>query len=605
MAHDGEQAGQPTDNRAGLRDVLRLMGPYRRWVLAACALTLAGAALGLAQPLLVRQVIDTAGTGTVSAALVGALVALFLGEAVVETAARYVLACTSERVTLGLRVSLIGRLLRLRMPVYERHRTGDLISRLGTDGVEVRRLVADSFADAVTGVVGVAGAVALMVWLDPVLFLIVLVLVTVGGLAVASALRGLRRASLHRQTSVGAMAAEMERALGAIRTVRASRAEPRECDRIAAQARAAYTASLRMARLEAVIGPATRLAVNGSFLVVLLVGGLRVAQGNGSVADLVAFLLYMTYLVMPIDAVFQAMSALQQGSGALQRINDALRLPVEPPAAEPASPRAGTGDSVLEFQDVWFGYEPARPVLRGVSFCVPALHATALVGRSGAGKSTVFALTERFYDPDRGRILLGGADLRAMDRAESRGRMALVEQDAPVLYGTLRENLLYAAPEAGDADLRRAVALADLDALVDRLPEGLDTDVGERGARISGGERQRVAIARALLARPALLLLDEPTSQLDPISEAALRRSVRRISRECTLLVIAHRFSTVQAADRIVALDDGRVVATGTHDELLAGSGAYRSLALAHGAAERGRTRAVPPPNGPLPPPLA
>ncbi|CAL9363052.1 ABC transporter ATP-binding protein [Streptomyces sp. enrichment culture] len=579
------------ERKAGLRDVLRLMGPYRRWVLAACALTLAGAALGLAQPLLVRQVIDGAGTGSVPAALVGALVALFAAEAAVETAARYVLARTSEQVTLGLRVGLIGRLLRLRMPEYERQRTGDLISRLGTDGGEVRRLVADSFADAVTGVVGVAGAVALMVWLDPVLFLIVLVLVTAGGLAVASALRGLRRASWHRQTSVGAMAADLERALGAIRTVRAGRAEERESDRISAQARAAYTASLRMARLEAVIGPATRLAVNGSFLVVLLVGGLRVAQGAGSVGDLVAFLLYMTYLVMPVDAVFQAMSALQEGSGALRRIDDTLALPTEPSSSGSSPARAPVlrpGETALELQDVWFGYEPGRPVLRGVSFRVPALRATALVGRSGAGKSTVFALVERFYEPDRGRILLCGEDLRSLDRAASRSRMALVEQDAPVLFGTLRENLLYAAPDAADDEVRRALELTDLSALVARLPRGLDTDLGERGVRISGGERQRVAVARALLARPALLLLDEPTSQLDPISEAALRRSVRRISRECTLLVIAHRMSTIRAADRIVALEDGRVVATGTHDELLAGSGSYRGLALAHEAGSGG-----------------
>ncbi|MGC0333739.1 ABC-type multidrug transport system fused ATPase/permease subunit [Streptomyces sp. SAI-170] len=583
---------RPPDGPAGLRHVLRLLGPYRRWVLLACALTLAGAGLALAQPLLVRQVIENAGAGGVSAGLVVALVGLFVAEAAVETAARYVLARTSEQVTLGLRLGLIGRLLRLRMPVYERQRTGDLISRLGTDGAEVRRLVADSFADAVTGVVGVAGAVALMVWLDPVLFLIVLVLVTVGGLAVAGALRGLRRASLHRQTAVGAMAADLERALGAIRTVRASRAEERECDRIAVQARGAYTASLRMARLEAVIGPATRLAVNGSFLVVLLVGGLRVAQGEGSVADLVAFLLYMTYLVMPIDAVFQAMSALQQGSGALQRIEEALRLPPEPGSGGTGrvsvAPRPRRGDVALEFRDVWFGYEPGRPVLRGVSFQVPALRTTALVGRSGAGKSTVFALTERFYDPDRGRILLCGEDLRGLDRSESRGRMALVEQEAPVLYGTLRENLLYAAPDAGEAELRRALALADLDTVAARLPGGLDTDVGERGMRMSGGERQRVAIARALLARPALLLLDEPTSQLDPVGEAALRRTVRRISRECTLLVIAHRPSTVQAADHLIALADGHVVATGSPAELLHSDGRLRS---AHERVEAGPGR--------------
>ncbi|MBC2907665.1 ABC transporter ATP-binding protein [Streptomyces cupreus] len=568
---------QVPDSRATFRDILRELRDHRRWVLLAGALTLAGSALGLAQPLLVKQVIDAAGSGGGGAALVIPLVGLFLGQALVEAAARYVLARTSESVVLGLRLRLIGRLLRLRMRVYDKQRTGDLVSRLGSDGSEVRRLVAEAFTNAVTGAVGLVGAVALMVWVDPVLFLIVLALVSLGGLAVASALRGIRRASLQRQRSIGAMAADLERALSAIRTVRASRAEQRESDRIADQARAAYTASLRMAKLDAVVGPATHLAVNGSFLVVLLVGGLRVAQGGSSVGELVAFLLYMTYLVVPIDSVFQAMSALQQGSGALQRINETLSLPSEPDAA-PSALVPSAPAPALEFRDVWFGYAPDRPVLRGVSFQLPQHGCTALIGRSGAGKSTVFALAERFYDPDRGQVLLCGDDLRALSRADCRTRMGLVEQEAPVLYGTLRDNLYYAAPDADETELRRCVELASLTELVSRLPEGLETDVGEHGVLLSGGERQRVAIARALLARPSLLLLDEPTSQLDPISEAALRRAIEQIATECALVIIAHRASTVRAADQIVILDRGTVTAVGGHQELLVANGYYQRL---------------------------
>jgi ABC-type multidrug transport system fused ATPase/permease subunit len=234
---------------------------------------------------------------------------------------------------------------------------------------------------------------------------------------------------------------------------------------------------------------------------------------------------------------------------------------------------------VLEFRDVWFSYDGQRPVLRGVSFQVPRRGHVAMIGPSGAGKSTIFALTERFYDPDWGQILLEGTDVRTMTRRECRSRIGLVEQHCPVMYGTLRDNIVYTAPDATEDEIERVVELANLGELVSRLPQGLDSEVGEHGMKLSGGERQRIAIARSLLTRPGLLLLDEPTSQLDPVNEAALSRAIAQVSEHCALLVIAHRFSTVWAADRIIVLDDGCVVATGDHQELLSSNDYYRSLA--------------------------
>ncbi|MBA9002906.1 ABC transporter ATP-binding protein [Thermomonospora cellulosilytica] len=567
--------------------LLSLVARHRGPVAAGAVLTLAASAFGLAQPLLVRRVIEDAGTGRTAWGALAALVALFLAQALAAGLRRYTLACTGEGVVLAVREALAEHLLRLRMPVYDRHRTGDLIARAATDAAALRRMVATGFTDLVAGAIGLAGAVALMIWLDRVLFAMVAAMVAAAVTVPAGALRAMRTLSLHGRQATGEMAADLERALGAIRTVRAARAEGREAARIARRARAARAAGVRAARLDAVAGPAGELAVTGSFLLVVLVGGARVAAGDASVADLVAFLMYVVFLAGPLGSLFEAVSVVQQGSGALRRVGEALSWPREPDGdGVPPQARPAEGPVLLEFRDVWFGYAPDRPVLRGVSLQIPRRGHVALVGPSGAGKSTVFALIERFYEPDRGRILFEGADLRELDRSAYRSAIGLVEQDCPIMYGTLRDNLAYAVPRAGDAELERVIELAGLSRLVERLPRGLDTPVGERGAALSGGERRRIAIARALLARPALLLLDEPSSRLDAGDEDLLRRTVARLAGECAVVVIGHRSGGVRDADLIVVLDDGRVTATGVHEELLETSPRYRDLA----GAERART---------------
>ncbi|WP_242887278.1 ABC transporter ATP-binding protein [Actinomadura litoris] len=610
----GAPAGRTGHRRstAGPREVLRLAAGHRGAIAATVAATLLASALALAQPLVARDVIAAAGSGRTPWAAVGALVALFAGQALVQALVRFQLARTGEGIVLGVRLNLIDHLLRLRMPVYDRHRIGDLISRADADTLALRQIIAGGLTDAVTGAIGLAATVVLMLWLDWALFACVAAVVAGAGTALALALRGMRASSLRGREAAGEMAAGLERALSAIRTVKAGRAEPRESARIGGRAEAAYAANVRMAGFDALVSPATQLAVTGSFLVVLLVGGTRVAGGTGSVADLVAFLLYMLYLTAPLGSIFEAFSAVQQGTGAVHRITEALALPRETDAASglPATPRPpgatsepagaevsagpcaqggtvadeppgvnGGRAAALEFREVWFGYRRGRPVLRGVSFQVPAGGHVALIGRSGAGKSTVFALAERFYDPDRGEVLVEGVRADSLSRDGHRSRIGLVEQDCPVLDGTLRDNLVYAVPEAGEEEIRRAVAMTNLDELVSRLPEGLDTRVGEHGRELSGGERQRLAIARALVARPRLLLLDEPTSHLDLESEVALHRTIDEAAGRCALLVIAHRFTTVRAAAGVIVLDEGRIAASGTHEQLLETSAYYRDLA--------------------------
>lgn len=528
---------------------------------AGAALALTASVAGLAQPLVVKHMIDAAGAGITTSVLI--LVGLFATQAVLDAASRYVLAFGGERIVLDLRTGMIDHLLRLRARVYDEQRIGDLLSRVGTDAAAARHTLVDGVATMIAAVVGVVGAAALMAWLDWALFAIVAGLVVVGLAVLAPVLRRIRVAALRCQQATGELTSDMERALSAVRTVRANRAEDRETERLTGHARAAYRAGLRLARLDAVVGPASHVAVGGSVLVVLVIGGMRVATGASSVAELVAFLLYLLYLIGPIGAVFEAASSVQQAGAALDRINQALSLPREddrlPDAVTGSGPIPGSSATapLLELRDVWFGYSPSRPLLRGVTFAVPHRGHIALVGGSGVGKSTVFALIERFYEPDRGRIAFDGRDVRSMRRAELRGEIGLVEQHCPILHGTVRDNLTYAVPEATDEEIHRVVALANLTDVIAGLPSGVDTMLSDHGMTLSGGERQRLAIARALLGRPRLLLLDEPTAQLDTANEAALVTALNQIATECTVLVAAHRHSTIRAADQVVVLDNG------------------------------------------------
>lgn len=575
---DGNTASSIT-----LRSAIPLLTGRRRWIVAAVALSLGSSLAAMGQPLVVRNLLGE--VGAVPWHSVVLLGALFMVQALLSPLGRFLLARTGEGMVLDLRRTMVGHLLRVRTPVFDTYRTGDLLSRVGSDPAALRRVLADGVADIITGGIGVVGTLALMFWLDWTLVLIVLALTGAAVLLTRTTLGAVRTVSAQTQRSVGELTSELERALSAIRTVRASRAEQREEERIEEKARSIYRASVRMAKLQSVVGPAIQLAVNGSFIVVLLVGGLRVVNGTSSVPDLVSFLLYLTYLSVPVSAVFHSFAAVQEAAGALQRIEEVLALPLErdQPDGEAAARRAPgraapAGTELLEFQDVWFGYGE-RPVLRGVSFTVPHRGMIALVGRSGAGKSTVFGLIEQFIEPESGRVLLNGQDLSAVGRTRTRAQIGLVEQHAPLLHGTLRDNIVYSATGAPAHEVERVLELVNLRELVARLPRGLDTPIGERGMLLSGGERQRVAIARSLLARPQLLLLDEPTSQLDAQNEEAFAAIAAQVSAQCAMLVITHRYATLRAADRVVVLEEGRIATGTTHEQLVRSNSFYRRMA--------------------------
>ncbi|MEU6674693.1 ABC transporter ATP-binding protein [Streptomyces sp. NPDC046925] len=561
------------------RALYRYFRPHRAAVALGALCALIGAATGLAQPLAAKALVDRLGSDGSIAGIILLLTALVVLGTAIESVGAYVLERTAESVVLAARRTLIGRLLRLRLPEVERTQPGDLMSRITSDTTLLRAVTTQSVVSAVAGGLTFVATIVMMGLMDLVLLGVTLgVIVLIGG-AVALVMPKIAQATERAQEAVGTISTALERAFGAFRTLKASGAEERETATVRAAAEEAWRHGVRSAKWQAVAWSSVGFAVQVSFLAVLGIGGARVASGAISVSTLVAFLLFLFYLIDPVSRLVEGVSQYQVGSAAIARIVRAERLEAED-VAGPGEQGGRRGPAAVAFEDVTFRYREGLPyVHHGVSFAIPGPGMTAFVGPSGAGKTTVFGLLERFYDATGGRVLVDGRDVREWPLAELRSVIGYVEQDAPVLAGTLRENLLFGAPGASDDEIRDVLVRARLDALVERLPEGLRTPVGHRGSQLSGGERQRVAIARALLRRPRLLLLDEATSQLDAVNELALRDVVAEVSRDVTVLVVAHRLSTVTLADRIVVMDAGRIRASGTHEELVASDPLYGELA--------------------------
>ncbi|MFI5469181.1 ABC transporter ATP-binding protein [Streptomyces cacaoi] len=562
------------------RLLLDYVRPHRRSLLAGAALSLVTGATGLLLPLVARKLIDDLGQDrSISGALL-ALTVLVVANSAVGALGSFVLRRTAESVVLGARRALSSYLLRLRIPAVDRSEPGDLMARITSDTTLLREVTTDSLVGLGTGGLTLAATIVMMGLVDPVLLGVTLAVILCAGTVLGVIVPRINRASRRAQDAVGVMGASLERVLGALRTVKASGAEHREEATLHAAAEESWRQSVRAAKWSAAAGNTAGLAMQTAFITVLAVGGARVATGAIEIGTLVAFLLYVFYLMSPIQQVVGAITQYQTGSAALSRIQEALRLPAEPASRPEPLPSPTAEPASLDFADVRFRYADDLPyVHHGVTFTVPARGMTAFVGPSGAGKTTVFSLIERFYDPESGTIALDGRDLADWDLSRLRSSIGYVEQDAPVLSGSLRDNLLLGNPSADDDTVRGVLKTTRLEGLVERLPQGLDTLVGHRGTKLSGGERQRVAIARALLRHPRLLLLDEATSQLDAVNEAALRDTVADVARTTTVLVVAHRLSTVTMADRIVVMDAGRVRAVGTHRELVAGDPLYAELA--------------------------
>ena len=589
-AADGQVIVVQRDDAAAPRARLSLLWPYlrphRRVLLLVTAISIVGALLSVAQPAMVGLVIGSVQQSLPLTGIVIGLVALVLITAMINGIQQYLLQRTAEGVVLDTRRLLVGRMLRLPIEEFDTRRTGDLVSRVGSDTTLLRSVVTSGLVDAVSGALVFVGSVIAMALISLPLLGLTLVVVAVAIVTVVGLGGRIQKLTLTAQTQVGALAAGVARAIPGVRTIRAAGATDREIDELSVLAGDAYGTGIRLAKVMALIAPIIGIAMQGAFIAVLGVGGYLVADGSMQVAQLVAFILYLFMMIMPLGRVFQAYTATQNALGAVIRIREITSLPEEDEAVRSQPSLAGPEQVVvgpepvpaLSFADVSFGYGDHR-VLSEVSFTVPTGTKTAIVGPSGAGKSTILALIERFYDPSNGVIRLGGVDVREMSRTRTRAALGYVEQDSPVLAGTIRENLILGAPLATDEECEAVLAAVNLDGVLRRDPAGLSAQVGEDGILLSGGERQRLAIARALLSRPEVLLLDEPTASLDGRNEQALRDAIDAISHNHTLILVAHRLATVVDADQILVLEDGRLQAVGTHRELLRSSPLYLELA--------------------------
>lgn len=591
----GRAAGRPAFDKNAPKAKFGQLWPYlaehKGALIVAVILSVIGAAVSLAQPLVVGQVITAVQEGKDLGYLVVILVAVVLGSAVASGFLYYVLAKAGEGVVFSARGQLATRLLRLPIPEYDLRRTGDLVSRVSSDTTLLRAVLTQGLVDAAGGVLIFVGSVIAMAIIDPILLGITLLMIAIAVAAIGTSARRIRSATTKAQERVGDMSASVERALSAVRTIRAAGAETRESEMIIEDAKEAYKQGVKIAGINASVTPLGGLAANGAFIAVLGVGGYRVANGDTPVASLVTFILLMFLMIRPVGQAFGAYTSVQTGLGALARIQEVLNVPLEDTDKERSETpkRKAVNSTAIEFKKVSFAYagQPAedgkpveaREVLDKVSFAIERGTRVAIVGPSGSGKSTTFSLIERFYEPTSGQILLDGQPVTSITREALRSQIGYVEQDAPVLAGSIRENLLIGAPDATDKQLKSVLKEVNLTDVLKRDKRGLDAEVGEQGIMLSGGERQRLAIARTLLAAPPILLLDESTSSLDGINEQLMREAIDSVAKNRTLIVIAHRLSTVIDSDQIIVLEKGKILGVGTHKQLVKTVPLYKELA--------------------------
>ncbi|WP_051282923.1 ABC transporter transmembrane domain-containing protein [Silanimonas lenta] len=572
----------PRQSVDSLRGLLPFLAPHRRLIAAWLGALALSSTATLSLPVAVKHMIDRGfggGDGIDRWFALMFAVALVLAFA---TALRfYFVSLLGERVVADLRGRLYGHLLSLDQAFYDRSRSAELVSRLSADTELLRGVVSSSMSVALRSIVTVSGSLVMLVVTSPKLAALAIIGIPLAVLPVVLGGRRVRKASEATQHQVAEANARAGETLGAIHTVQSYAREPFERERFAAALAATLVVARRRIRLQALLTAVVIVLFFGAIVGVLWTGAQAVIEGRMSAGTLGQFMLYALIGAGSVGALAEVWAEVQRAGGGMQRIAGLLAERPGVTAPPRPTPLPPTVRGAMALQGVRFHYpsRPGQPALDGVDLELRPGETVALVGPSGAGKSSVLQLLLRFYDPQQGRITLDGIDLRELDPLALRSQIALVPQDPVIFAASAAENIRYGRLEASREDILRAARLAEADEFIRALPQGYESELGERGARLSGGQQQRIAIARALLKDAPVLLLDEATSALDAQSEHMVQQALERLMAGRTTLVIAHRLATVLRADRIVVMEAGRIVDIGTHTELLARNGLYAELA--------------------------
>ncbi len=579
-----QPAGQSFTTAALWRVFWPYLRPHRRRIIGAVIslLMVAGALLTMGRGLayLVDEGLGRQDPALLDRAVVGtAVIALFLavGSYLRTTLVNQI----GERVLADIRQALFGHLLTLSPAWYETARTGDVLARLTTDTAIVQTVMTSTISMAARNVILLVGGLVMVVLSSPKMSLVVLVVVPLVVVPLIFLGRRLRRASRLAQDRLADVAVQAEETVTAIRTVQAFGRQDLMRGRFDAAVGSSLDAALARVRLRGWMSGIIIFLVFSGISAILWIGGQDLLAGRISAGDLSSFVFYAFLVAASTGFLSELAGELQRAAGAAERIAQALQATARLPVPARPVPLSRDHEISCAFEEVDFAYPAgtARPAVSGVDLVVARGERVALVGPSGAGKSTLFHLLLRFYDAGAGRVRLCGQDLRDLDPGDIRDYIGLVPQDPALFSTSIRDNIAFGRPDASEAEIVAAARQAEAHDFIMELDSGYDTPVGEKGVRLSGGQRQRIAIARAILRDPGLLLLDEATSALDARSEAAVQAALESLMKDRTSIVIAHRLATVIRADRIFLLDGGRIVATGTHEQLITESPLYRHLA--------------------------
>lgn len=546
-------------------------------MILAIFLSVVSTLVGLVIPMFTKNLVDGFSLAALDRNQILALAGAFAAQTVASGTGIFLLNYIGQKMVASLRDRLWKKLLRLPVAYFDNNRTGESVSRMTNDTGVIKTLISEHVASFFSGIISVIGSIAVLLYLNWKMTLIMFIVIPLAALVLYPLGRKMYKISLGMQDETATFTATLSQVISEIRLVKSSNAEEREYDTGRKGILNLLKFGVQEGLVMAWISPLMSVVLMMLLVIVIGYGGMQVSSGALTAGELVAFILYLIQIVMPMTQLSTFFTQLQKAKGATERIIETLDADEESfHSGKPVS----TTQLPVQVDRLTFGYKPDEPVLKEVSFRMDPGTVTAVVGPSGSGKTTLFSMLERFYLPQAGEIRLGDEPIGAFSLKSWRGVIGYVSQDSPMIAGTIRENLCYGVErEVSDHELAEAAKMAYADGFIAELPQGYDTDVGERGVKLSGGQRQRLAIARALLRDPKILMLDEATSSLDSRSEHVVQQALNNLMAGRTTIVIAHRLSTVVRANQIIFIDKGRVTGSGKHEELLKSHEMYREFA--------------------------